>query len=127
MATAMMCLLCEHVGWVCEEHPYRPFDPVHAVTCSGPGQSCPRCNVAQSKDEPRAPKGFWIEYDRERLAPLTAESAVDLFRLTPTLFTAFFTAERERSGRVPVTDTWFLFAAFSRVLPAVWLDARNSR
>jgi hypothetical protein len=33
----MKCSRCEDCGWVCENHPDRPWDGEHACTCGGAG------------------------------------------------------------------------------------------
>jgi hypothetical protein len=36
--------VCDDCGWVCENHPDRPFQGESACTCGGAGAPCPRCN-----------------------------------------------------------------------------------
>jgi hypothetical protein len=57
----MKCLLCEDCGWVCENHPDRPFEGEHACTCGGAGDPCPRCNAGDENTLPRPPDGFRTE------------------------------------------------------------------
>jgi len=40
----MKCSVCEDCGWVCESHPYLPWQGEHACNCGGAGEACPRCN-----------------------------------------------------------------------------------
>jgi hypothetical protein len=61
----MICLVCEDSGWVCENHPDRPFQGEHACTCGGAGAPCPSCNESNEDTEPRAPKGFKTEFDKD--------------------------------------------------------------
>ncbi len=56
----MKCSVCEDCGWVCEDHPDRPFQGEHARDCGGAGAPCPRCNA--SDDEPRA-EGLRTEFE----------------------------------------------------------------
>ena len=41
----MKCPLCEDCGWVCENHPDRPWEGKDACTCGGAGMPCPWCNL----------------------------------------------------------------------------------
>ena len=34
------CRLCEDYGWVCEEHPERPWEGPHACICGAAGAPC---------------------------------------------------------------------------------------
>ena len=43
----MFCKKCDHTGWICEQHPDKPFPH---DDCAGPGDPCPYCNNA---DHPR--------------------------------------------------------------------------
>jgi hypothetical protein len=40
----MKCTLCEHCGWVSENHAHKPWEGVHACNCGGAGAPCPWCN-----------------------------------------------------------------------------------
>jgi hypothetical protein len=62
--TAMKCTLCEDCGWVCEEHPERPWGGKYACICGGAGAPCPRCNVTEN-EPPRMPEGFRTEIDKD--------------------------------------------------------------
>jgi hypothetical protein len=66
LVCTMACDLCEDCGWVCEEHPGRPWEGPHACTCGAAGAPCPRCNVPTEGEVPRMPDGFEIEVDEER-------------------------------------------------------------
>jgi hypothetical protein len=44
----MKCALCEDGGWVCENHPERPWGGSHACQCGGAGMPCPECNPNQT-------------------------------------------------------------------------------
>src|ERR1700730_298370 len=57
----MKCSLCEDCGWVCESHPYRPWEGEHACACGAAGAPCPRCNVPEEDGAPRLPEGFRTE------------------------------------------------------------------
>src|SRR5258706_14852208 len=39
----MICSVCEDCGWVCENHPDKPWEGEHACTCGGPE---PRVRIA---------------------------------------------------------------------------------
>jgi hypothetical protein len=54
----MKCLLCVDCGWVCENHPDRPWEGEHACTCGGAGAACARCNAPKEGTAPRPPEGF---------------------------------------------------------------------
>jgi hypothetical protein len=62
----MKCLLCEDCGWVCENHPDRPFEGEHACTCSGAGAPCSNCNPTSESNAPRRPDGFKTDADKKR-------------------------------------------------------------
>ena len=32
---------CKGSGWVCEDHPYRPFGDYRTCPCEAPGAPCP--------------------------------------------------------------------------------------
>jgi len=61
----MKCALCEDSGWVCENHPIRPWEGEHACTCGGAGAPCPQCNATNDRTSPRMPKGFKTEVDND--------------------------------------------------------------
>jgi hypothetical protein len=54
----MICLRCEDCGWVCENHPDRPWEGSHACPCGGAGMPCPDCNISDGLTPPRLPAGF---------------------------------------------------------------------
>jgi hypothetical protein len=59
------CILCDDAGWVCENHPTRPWEGEHACTCGGAGAPCPMCNSSEHGETPRMPDGFKIEVDKD--------------------------------------------------------------
>lgn len=61
----MECTLCQDVGWVCEEHPGRPWAGPRACGCGAAGIPCPLCNVSEDGEAPRMPDGFEIEDNDE--------------------------------------------------------------
>jgi hypothetical protein len=65
MASGSRCLLCEDCGWVCENHPSKPFDGERACTCGGAGMPCPNCNPAEEGTVPRQPKGSRTDVDKK--------------------------------------------------------------
>lgn len=59
----MRCETCDDVGWVCENHPYRPWDGPRACTYGGAGAPCPDCNSPAEGERPRMPHGFKVEVE----------------------------------------------------------------
>ena len=57
----MKCVVCQDCGWVCEAHPYLPWQGEHACTCGGAGAPCPRCNPSDRDAPPWMPKDFEID------------------------------------------------------------------
>jgi hypothetical protein len=60
----MKCSPCEDCGWVCENHPVRPWEGQHACRCGGAGMPCPSCNPSDDVSAPRAPDDFRTVYDK---------------------------------------------------------------
>ncbi|MET4513759.1 hypothetical protein [Bradyrhizobium sp. I1.7.5] len=58
------CVNCDDLGWVCENHPGRPWDSPRACTCGGAGAPCPACNFT-NEGAPRMPEGFRVEVDKD--------------------------------------------------------------
>jgi len=58
---SMKCLRCEDIGWVCEDHPGRPWERPHACPCGAAGAPCPDCNATSEGAAPRMPTGFKTE------------------------------------------------------------------
>jgi hypothetical protein len=52
------CSRCASTGWVCEDHPDRPWDGPKARGYGGAGMPCPSCNVSNEDNPPRLPAGF---------------------------------------------------------------------
>jgi hypothetical protein len=61
----MKCALCEGCGWVCENHPDRPWEGKDACTCGGAGMPCPWCNLPDKDGAPRLPDGFKMDFDKK--------------------------------------------------------------
>jgi hypothetical protein len=59
------CTLCEDSGWVCEEHPGRPWEGPNACPCGAPGAPCPWCNMPAEGETPRMPDGFKVDVDKK--------------------------------------------------------------
>ena len=57
-AQSMKCALCEDFGWVCENHPHKPWEGEHACNCGAAGAPCPWCNQSDAEHPPRMPDGF---------------------------------------------------------------------
>jgi hypothetical protein len=47
------CTTCSDSGWVCENHPGKPWDGDHA--CGAAGMPCERCNPSDFDNPPRPP------------------------------------------------------------------------
>jgi hypothetical protein len=59
-----LCAVCDNTGWVCEDHPDRPYEMfsgrADACRCGGAGMPCPECN---SGERPALPPGFKVSID----------------------------------------------------------------
>jgi hypothetical protein len=64
-AITMNCPQCEDCGWICEEHPGRPWEGPHTCTCGAAGIPCPTCNQPAQGEMPRMPEGFRTEVDKD--------------------------------------------------------------
>jgi hypothetical protein len=60
----MNCIFCADTGWVCENHPRRPWEGPHACDCGGAGMPCPECNIPEEGAAPRAPESVKTEVDK---------------------------------------------------------------
>ena len=58
----MKCVLGDGCGWVCENHPDKPWEGEHACPCGGAGMPCRNCNMS-GDDETR---GYWKASGRMR-------------------------------------------------------------
>jgi hypothetical protein len=58
----MTCPRCDDTGWVCENHPDRPWEGERACQCGGAGAPCPDCKKAKPL---RLPPGFKVEVDKK--------------------------------------------------------------
>jgi hypothetical protein len=47
----MKCIFCADTGWVCENHPRRPWEGPHGCDCGGAGLPCPACNIPEEETE----------------------------------------------------------------------------
>jgi len=65
--SSVLCPSCDSTGWVCENHPERPYrgDSARIDACDcGAGMPCRRCNPCGGIDEPpRLPPGFVVTGD----------------------------------------------------------------
>jgi len=60
------CGNCFDVGWVCENHPFSPWDRSTPRGCEcGAGMPCPVCNKADADHPPRPPGGFKTGVDKD--------------------------------------------------------------
>ncbi len=59
------CTLCHDIGWVCEEHPGRPWAGPKACGCGAAGMPCSLCNVPEDGKVLRMPDGFEIDDDKD--------------------------------------------------------------
>ena len=58
------CANCFDVGWVCENHPSRPWSKTAPAGCDcGAGMPCPLCNAADAENPPRLPAGMKVDTD----------------------------------------------------------------
>jgi hypothetical protein len=65
----MKCAQCEDCGWVCEDHPDRPWEGSHACSGGGVGAPCPACNVPHEGAAARMPTGFKTEVAKDGWRP----------------------------------------------------------
>jgi hypothetical protein len=66
IGTVTVCPRCEGCGWVCEDHPERPWGGAHACQCGGAGMPCPECNPSDEDTPPRMPPGYDDDDDATR-------------------------------------------------------------
>ena len=60
------CQRCNSTGWVCENHPDRPWDKDAPNGCEcGAGDPCPDCNPNDAEHPPRLPTGFKTDFDKD--------------------------------------------------------------
>jgi hypothetical protein len=52
------CARCDNCGWVCENHPDKPWLGDRACDCGGAGAPCPICNATDELTAPEMPEGF---------------------------------------------------------------------
>lgn len=57
------CRRCDGRRWVCEIHPFTPWDGPTKCGCGAAGDPCPDCNPADELSPPVVPPDF--EIDRE--------------------------------------------------------------
>ena len=60
-----ICTRCDDCGWVCEEHPGRPWGGPHACGCGAAGMPCSLCDLPEDGEEPRMPDGFQTNFDKD--------------------------------------------------------------
>jgi len=58
----MICNNCNNSGWVCEEHPNKPWEQGKVTCCSGAGMPCEWCN---NEEEPRDLAGMKIKLNKD--------------------------------------------------------------
>jgi hypothetical protein len=54
------CPRCEDIGWVCEDHPERPWKDRAPAAAAVPAR--PACNVPEQGAAQRMPEGFRIVF-----------------------------------------------------------------
>ena len=60
------CKHCDGEGWVCENHPDRPWNDTSPNGClCGAGAPCPECQPCDGGTEPEMPPGTQIIMDRK--------------------------------------------------------------
>jgi len=57
--------LCKNAGWVCENHPDRPWQSEYANEWGDAGMPCWSCNVPDDGGAPRMPEGFKTEASKD--------------------------------------------------------------
>jgi hypothetical protein len=63
MVCVMKCIPCADTGWVCENHPRRPWEGAHARDCGAAGMPCAACKTSDVGVSPAMPDGFKTEVD----------------------------------------------------------------
>lgn len=67
-----ICPTCAGTGWVCEDHPFRPWEGPHACGCGAAGAPCPVCNEPIDGGRPRLPDNLEqaiISFPAQRMPP----------------------------------------------------------
>jgi hypothetical protein len=59
------CAHCDDCGWVCEEHPGRPWEGQHGCGCGAAGMPCLICNQPADGKPPQMPEGFKTDVDKD--------------------------------------------------------------
>ncbi|WP_271604939.1 hypothetical protein [Bradyrhizobium sp. CCBAU 11434] len=62
---SVTCATCDGTGWVCENHPDRPWEGPRARGCGGAGAPCPACNIPADSETPRILEGYRVELDKD--------------------------------------------------------------
>ena len=58
----MPCPRCADVGWVCDNHPDKPWDKTAPNGCEcGVGSPCPECNSFDHSNPPAPPRSYEID------------------------------------------------------------------
>lgn len=65
MSDGVGCANCDSTGWVCENHPDKPWDGnserFDACKCGGAGMPCAICNPCDATHPPRMGPGFVVK------------------------------------------------------------------
>lgn len=58
MSDTRDCQTCDNTGWVCEQHPDKPWDggSDKGCDCGGAGMPCGDCNTSNPPDQSRVIK-----------------------------------------------------------------------
>jgi hypothetical protein len=64
MEEGRSCPRCQGAGWVCENHPDRPWG--HDHDCSRAGMPCPDCNEPHEGERPTIGDDFIPAFDRDK-------------------------------------------------------------
>ena len=62
----MKCAVCDDTGWVCEEHPDKPWHARPGGCECGAGMPCLACNQPKEDQRPRMPADFVPHIDRDK-------------------------------------------------------------
>jgi hypothetical protein len=59
------CPLCDDCGWVCENHPSKPWEGERACQCGGAGMPCHYCNMSDELSPPLLPAEFRVDAESD--------------------------------------------------------------
>jgi hypothetical protein len=68
MTEAVKCQICDDAGWVCENHPDKPWDGTssRADACGcGAGAPCKACNPCDDETAPDTSRAMRTVFDKD--------------------------------------------------------------